>query len=91
MPDGRVCCCVPFCRRTRKRMRDCVEIEGLTIDLCSEWICVDHWRLVADRTRRLHNMAKRRVRKFQDFRNAMISARLWRRCVREAVEGAAGI
>lgn len=88
----RLSCCVPFCRRTTKRVADQVYIENhFRVDLFAEWICSEHWRHVSDRTRRLHSMAKRRLRKFKDLKNLKIGARLWARCKREAIERAAGI
>ena len=48
-PDGRVRCCVPFCRRTKTPQ-----------DRYAEWVCPTHWAVVDPRLRRLFRPAKRR-------------------------------
>lgn len=75
---ARICCCVPFCRRTRK--------ADATI---SEWICAEHWRAVPRNDRAIYSRVKRKAR----FAGAwtMAAERIWRRVKRIAIERAGGI
>lgn len=48
MKSGRTSCCVPFCGKTRRA-------DGRF----SEWLCMDHWRLVSARTKKWKRLAER--------------------------------
>jgi len=94
--DGRVRCCVPFCRRTRAPQ-----------DRFAEYICPAHWAAVDRRLRRLHAACKRAANK-ATWRNprwgwavgapdpvaekaVAREARVWEKAKRQAIERAAGI
>jgi ABC-type iron transport system FetAB ATPase subunit len=102
MSPARVTCCVPFCRRTTKKLWDDYE-----------WICAVHWPMVTRRTKRRRVLAKRALKRarfrFEKIclqrkiaawtrseRGRVEAARrlawaLWERCKREAIETAAGL
>lgn len=54
---GRLTCCVPFCRRS-------------TGKAYGEWICGDHWRLVAKRTKARHRQSQRILLRSRERFNA---------------------
>lgn len=54
MTSRRVCCCVPFCQRTRgDRKNDPLpeNLDGL------EWICAEHWKAVSGQLRAIYRRA----------------------------------
>lgn len=99
--SGRIQCCVPFCRRTRKA------------GPYSEWICAIHWPMVSKRTKQRRRLADRASKRADSRFNVKVAARtggvwtvvewnrvkaahrlriqLWERCKREAIESAAGL
>ena len=95
-PDGRLHCCVPFCRRTKTPQ-----------DRYAEWVCPTHWTGVDPRLRRLFRACKKAANK-ATWRNPRWGwavkdldpvashavereARVWARCKRQAIERAAGL
>ena len=96
----RICCCIPFCRRTRKPW------EGM--NETSEWICGKHWPLVSKTLRRRDSLFLRRYKKrfgtnsfwcypagspdrIEAARLARLCEMSWERCKKQAIERAAGI
>lgn len=92
---GRLSCCVPFCRRTRKAD-------------CSEWICGPHWMAVPARLRRrkykFFRIYKRRFgntpfwhypagspSRIEAVRLDRLCRKSWERCKATAIEIAGGI
>lgn len=97
--NDRQCCCVPHCRRTRKLTYDRLTVDmggyasgdTITTDIGEEWICADHWKQVPRNLRTLHFAAKRKVRRTRTLSAMLVFIRVWNRCKRKAIEGAAGI
>lgn len=77
---GRVRCCVPFCRKTRK--------NELGFD---EWLCGDHWRLIDKARRQVWGRINRRWRRFGPVKTSPAYGRVWASLKRQAIERAAGI
>lgn len=98
--NGRIPCCVPFCRRTTQAGQ------------FSEWICGKHWALVSKRTKRWRRTADRLLarsnarfnRQYDEQGCTWTEPQLrrvdaardlakagWQRCKREAIEAAAGL
>ncbi|BEV44742.1 hypothetical protein [Afipia carboxidovorans] len=99
MPD-RIACCVPFCRRT------CRNDSGFAEWICGKhWALVSKTtkrrRRLADRARERANRRFEQQYRDQDgctesqLNRALaatdLSAALWRRCKREAIERAMGL
>ncbi len=78
MPHDRVCCCVPFCRRT-------TAADRLRPD--TEWLCQKHWSVIPKSRRRAYSRARRKRAPFVNY----AAARLWRRLKAQAIEAAVGI
>jgi hypothetical protein len=77
---GRLPCCVPFCRRTRKddgRYR--------------EWICAIHWKPVPPRLKKFKLATVRRALSCPGPKEIARADRAWARCKRAAIEAAGGI
>jgi hypothetical protein len=79
---GRLPCCVPFCRRSRKD-------DGKF----KEWICGIHWKPVPARLKWFKRAADRRVRSTFGLaaHERARADRAWARCKRAAIEAAGGI
>ena len=75
--NGRLMCCVPFCKRTTKRTTG------------SEWICSKHWRLVDQPHRRVYSRRWRRYRR--DGTGVVQVDRLWFWIKRHAIARAMAI
>ncbi len=85
---GRIPCIVPDCQRTRRHDPDLVDVDGVSVDLASEWICATHWRRVPEPARRVHSRAKRRLRRFPSFERFAAGQRIWQRVKRLAARPA---
>lgn len=85
MAQGRVRCCVPFCKRTTtaRRAADIVEWPD---DL---WICSKHWRDVPLKFKQVKRRARRALRKNAEA--VARFARVSRRCTRAAMDAAMGL
>ncbi|MFG1250004.1 hypothetical protein [Xanthobacter flavus] len=83
----RVRCCVPFCERTRGDRKSEPPLGPGT-----EWICGEHWQRVPRRLKLIRSRLKRRSAGagWTDT-DQLISARVWLRCKRAAIEAAAGL
>ena len=83
----RVRCCVPFCERTRGDRKNEPPLGPGT-----EWICGEHWQRVPRRLKLIRSRLKRRSTGpgWTDT-DKLISARVWLRCKRAAIEAAAGL
>lgn len=78
LPNGRLRCVVPFCRRTFKRQPD--EPRDVTIIV----ICGKHWRLGDAKLRALRTRALRKKRR-------RLASMLFDRVMKQAIERAGGI
>lgn len=79
--ERRFPCQVPHCGKTTPADR-----AGGT-----EWLCADHWKLVPARWKSTLRISARRYQKHQTSRYWRMNNRAWRRCVKRAIEVAAGI
>jgi len=92
----RISCCVPFCRRTFRKL-DHVEV-----------VCGKHWRLVSPVLRRrkakLYRMYRKRFgdkgywefppgseKRIEAIRLDRLCGEIWKRCRNQAIERAGGI
>lgn len=76
----RLCCVVPFCKRTTGRAE------------FREWICGDHWRLIDRDRRRAYGRYARQWRRYYRVAAAgAVTARLWGALKRMAIERAVGL
>lgn len=103
VPAGRVCCCVPFCRRT---------IAAAKLAPHIDWVCQLHWALVPRKLKRAYRADRARCRRIvrrrpiyreywklpggspQRLRAIAMWRRLdqaWANCKLAAIERAAGI
>lgn len=87
MKPGRICCCVPFCRRTAAD-------DGRHAEI----ICGPHWKLTDPVYRDGLARIRRLRRRFREGRdNSLIALgerterRIWERIKKSAIEMAAGI
>lgn len=95
-PGERLPCCVPFCRRTRRK------------DNFTDWICREHWvtvpRTYRRRWQQLERHYKRRFagqacyvfppgspRRLDSVKLDRLCRRAWERCRRAAIETAMGV
>lgn len=76
----RVPCQVPHCGKSYERSRG-----------HSEWICADHWKLVPRSYRSVLRRTGKACVANLTSRNLRRNERAWKRCVRMAIEAAAGI
>lgn len=87
--ERRICCIVPFCRRTRGDRKGSLLTPGM------EWICGEHWRLVPGALKARRAKLRRMRERTDDFgrlvriRKADMTA--WEACKKKAVERAVGI
>lgn len=75
----RISCCVPFCKRTKRKE------EGY-----SEWICQKHWSLVPAGRRRAYRRIRRQLRQRHEHWNARAD-RIWSRLKKVAIERSMGL
>lgn len=80
LPNGRLGCCVPFCRHTTAAWPE-----------ADEWICGDHWRLIDKANRQAYGRHAKRWRRFRSQDSGRAARRLWGWLKRHAIERAAGI
>lgn len=76
---NRLCCVVPFCKRTNGR-------AGF-----DEWICGDHWKLIDRDRRRAYGRYARQWRRYRQEDAGVAAARLWEVLKRAAIERAVGL
>lgn len=77
---GRLRCCVPFCRKSRR--------NDVGFD---EWICGDHWRMVDKSRRQVWGRINKRFRRFGPKKSTPAYCRVWSALKRQAIERATGI
>ncbi len=75
----RLGCCVPFCRRTTRRVE------------FAEWICGNHWRLVGKPQRQAYGRLMRHWRRYHRDTDGRRADRLWRRLKAIAIHRAMGL
>lgn len=80
----RICCCVPFCKRTVAKAK-----LGYGY---SEWVCEKHYRLVDRKVKTQRAALRRRNLKRQEWeRYVKTDDRMWVRIKKQAIERAGGL
>ncbi|ASW06285.1 hypothetical protein [Rhizobium sp. 11515TR] len=83
--ERRICCIVPFCRRTRGDRKGSLLTPGM------EWICRAHWTPIRLERRKVYRRALNAFKDNPTDKNRDIAFGLWGAMKREAIERAAGI
>lgn len=82
----RLACLVPGCTHTRGQHRGEPPIRP-----GEQWVCGEHWRQVPTQMRRIKARAFRKARRAGTQAAWRVAQRIWRRCVRAAIERAMGV